>query len=731
MSGEKKCNPKLKFTEEETAGGETPQGASPKGKTSKSAKKSAKIKGKQDKVSAKLDDAREKIPKREVKKKQRVYEESKNKAKTKFRFEEEDIPINEAKWNKVKKKSVPRKITGAAITAGANKIHSKIHEAEGENVGTQAAHKAELVGERGVRKLRQGAKSAYRYAKNTPYRRVSKLETKSLRLQMKMDYEKILKDNPGIKSNPLSRVMQKRNLRKQYAESIKAAKSGAKATSAAAKDVKGAASKAKKFVTGVVRKNPITMLQLGALLLIIIIIMSMFTMCSSVFSGITGVFGGASYAAEDEDIDQAELYYTELETDLELEIAAIPSAYPGYDEYNYSVGDISHNPFELMAYLTAVYHDFTFSSIKSVLDGLFAEQYALSIVPVTETRYRTETRTGRYTDSDGKTQTYTYEVEVAYEYYILNVTLTAKSFTAIVYNRMDSDEYSHYKVLMATKGARQYVGSPFDINWLPYVSSYYGYRVHPITGIKNYHKGVDIGLPTGTEILAGLDGTVTTAAWDDSYGYYVIISDGAGLQAKYAHCDTLLVSVGQTVSIGDVIATVGNTGNSTGPHLHIEVLKDGNYLNPLYFVITNDDGSGVTYGDASDAMGDGSFAAMIAEAEKYLGYPYVWGGSSPSTSFDCSGFVCWVINQSGVGSVGRTTAQGLYNYCTPVALSEAQPGDIIFFTGTYSTTDAVTHVGIVVDPTTKTMIHCGNPISYASYGSTYWTQHFYAIGRLP
>ena len=129
------------------------------------------------------------------------------------------------------------------------------------------------------------------------------------------------------------------------------------------------------------------------------------------------------------------------------------------------------------------------------------------------------------------------------------------------------------------------------------------------------------------------------------------------------------------------------------------------------------------------AMGDGSFAAMLAEAEKYLGYPYVWGGSSPSTSFDCSGYVSWVINHSGVGNVGRQTAQGLYNLCTPVSKENMQPGDLIFFTGTYSTANPVTHVGIYIGD--GKMIHCGDPISYANINTSYWSAKFYSGGRLP
>lgn len=145
--------------------------------------------------------------------------------------------------------------------------------------------------------------------------------------------------------------------------------------------------------------------------------------------------------------------------------------------------------------------------------------------------------------------------------------------------------------------------------------------------------------------------------------------------------------------------------------------------------VDRDGGEYTDYDIPPEALTDERFAAMIAEAEKYLGYPYVWGGSSPSTSFDCSGFVCWVINQSGVGSVGRTTATGLFNHCATIPPGEAQPGDLIFFHSTYDSAGPVSHVGIYVGG--GMMIHCGNPISYASVTSNYWTDHFYAYGRLP
>ncbi|MBD5511755.1 MAG: hypothetical protein HDR08_10950 [Lachnospiraceae bacterium] len=133
------------------------------------------------------------------------------------------------------------------------------------------------------------------------------------------------------------------------------------------------------------------------------------------------------------------------------------------------------------------------------------------------------------------------------------------------------------------------------------------------------------------------------------------------------------------------------------------------------------------YSIPAEALTDEDFRKLITEAEKYLGYPYVWGGSSPETSFDCSGFVCYVLNHSGVYSIGRTTANGIKSRCTIISAGEAKPGDIIFFQGTYSTPGA-SHVGIYVG--NGMMIHCGNPIQYANTNSPYWQEHFYCFGRL-
>lgn len=139
---------------------------------------------------------------------------------------------------------------------------------------------------------------------------------------------------------------------------------------------------------------------------------------------------------------------------------------------------------------------------------------------------------------------------------------------------------------------------------------------------------------------------------------------------------------------------------------------------------------GIKYsGPTPEAYSDSTFAQLMSEAEKYIGFPYVWGGSSPSTSFDCSGFICWVYTHSGVYNLPRTTANKIYDYCAPISASEAKPGDLIFFQGTYVTSSPISHVGIYVG--NGQMLHCGDPIKYASINTAYWKSHLYGYGRLP
>lgn len=197
---------------------------------------------------------------------------------------------------------------------------------------------------------------------------------------------------------------------------------------------------------------------------------------------------------------------------------------------------------------------------------------------------------------------------------------------------------------------------------------------------------------------------------DVPYNYYICYVELENF--NLSHLPVYVLSEEQLEMYAAYIATYGNRLDLFPQSEYPGVSQRGPYTD---------------YDIPPEALEDEVFAAMIAEAEKYLGYPYVWGGSSPSTSFDCSGFVSWVINHSG-WNVGRLGAQGLLNICTPVSSANARPGDLIFFQGTYDTTGA-SHVGIYVG--NGMMIHCGDPISYTSINSSYWQQHFLAFGRLP
>ena len=215
---------------------------------------------------------------------------------------------------------------------------------------------------------------------------------------------------------------------------------------------------------------------------------------------------------------------------------------------------------------------------------------------------------------------------------------------------------------------------------------------------------------TETDTWTDADGNTHTDTYQVPYDYYICTVTLENFDLS--HVPVYIMSEEQLGMYATYMATLGNR-----PDLFPGSGYIGKYV----------EGSYTDYDIPPEALDDEVFAAIIKEAEKYLGYPYVWGGSSPSTSFDCSGFVSWVINHSG-WDVGRLGAQGLCNICTPVSSANVKPGDLVFFTGTYDT-PGVSHVGIYVG--NNMMIHCGDPISYANLNSNYWQSHFYRYGRLP
>lgn len=539
-----------------------------------------KAAGKAEKAAAKAEKAVDKItPKKHRKLRQEADVSASRTAKLRFgKAKADDIPP--------KPSGIKRTATHAPVDTLSANVHKSISRYEDDNVGVQTAHQTEL-----------GAETAYHVADHAVYSHKLKAYDKAEKLVSKSDkanvnalFEKFKKDNPNASSNPLSRWKQKHNIKKEYA-AARAGKGGKATAKGAEKTAKGAKNLTQK-ITDFCVSHKTALLWVLAIGLLFMVISGMFSACSTMFQGGTQVVLGTSFTAEDEDILGVDEDYTALENDLRSQVDNIESTHPGYDEYRYALDEIGHNPYELAAYLTVVFEDYTREEVQATLQQLFEQQYELILEEEVEIRTRTETRTGTRTHTDPETgetweEEYEYEVEVEYEYYILNVTLRNYGLGSVIRSSgLSADQLERYEVLLETLGNRSYL-----------------------------------------------------------FGEDVSSAPGGG----------------------------------------------GEYTD---------------YDIPGEALTDTAFANMIREAEKYLDYPYVWGGSSPSTSFDCSGFVSWVINNCGNGwSVGRQTANGLKNLCDIIPPSEAKPGDLIFFQGTYNTSGA-SHVGIYVG--NGMMIHCGD-----------------------
>lgn len=240
---------------------------------------------------------------------------------------------------------------------------------------------------------------------------------------------------------------------------------------------------------------------------------------------------------------------------------------------------------------------------------------------------------------------------------------------------------------------------------------YSGYDEYRITGEVSGHDPYVL-----TSILSAMYGKYTIEDVHDTLDRIFSLQYRLEERVRGGICTVKLT----VKSMEDIARTILTDEQYERYKLYIET--KGNY--PELFDSIDSPQTQAVHGDMIVAD---AFTKVKAEAEKFLGCPYVWGGSSPETSFDCSGFVSWVYNHSG-WSIGRCTAQGLYNICTPVSEDEVQPGDLVFFKGTYATY-GVSHVGIYMG--NAEMLHCGDPISYADLTLPYWKQHFFAYGRLP
>ena len=528
-------------------------------------------------------------------------------------------------------------------------------------------------------------------------------------------YQRATRQAVGVTDNvkkAAAKSAQKKARQKAYAKSAKDVK---RAGSAALKTTKTVAGAARSAVSAV-SSHPVAIAVVIGACLLILIIYGLLSSCSGVASG--GVSAMAtSYLASDNDLNSAEKYYTELEAELELRVQYAKAENPGYDEYRINAGDIGHNVYELLSYLTTAYHNFSYGGIVPDLLALFNRQYILTFEPSVETRTRTVTKTGTRTVKDPVTgeerdEEYSYSDDEEYGWNVLTVTLNETSFTDVISGLMNQDQKDYFDLLMSKRGNRQYVSNPLGFNWLPAITETYGYYV--ANGGLDFSDGVTVALPAGSDVLAGLDGSVTGIGDD-----YVSLTNKNGISVKYGNLSEIRASLNAPAASGDVIGVSSDS-------LRITVSNGSGNLNPLIFVQTGDTGA-ISYGDPGEPMSAAAYAALMAEAQKHLGKPYVFGTSGPDT-FDCSGYLCYVLNRSGVASVGRTTAQGLYNMCVPVSPEDARPGDLCFFQGTYSTSNTVTHCGIYMGD--GMMINAGDPVKYTNIETTYWQNHFYSFARV-
>lgn len=600
-----------------------------------------------------------------------------------------------------KPSAAARKLTHTPAAVASAEVHRAVSRGnEDDNTGVQAAHFGESAAEGTV----HAADHVSYSRKLRKYRRAEKLEAKADAANIEALYQKSLADNPEAASNPISRWRQKQAIKKEYA-AMKASQSAAQTGSTAS----GTASGAKKAGQGVkdianrivdyAKSHSHILLLILALGLLVMVIAGSISSCTAMLGGSGNVVIGTSFTAEDEDILGAEAYYCAMEDDLRRQIEELEDD-DDYDEVRLSVDEIGHDPWKLAALLTVLYEDYTEEEVRGFLRQVFDAQYDLSSSTSTETV--TETKTVRVGESLGTVTTSGY----------CNCVICCGIWSG---GPTASGVYPTANHTLAVDANNPFVpiGTKVVMNGVEYT-------VEDTGNFARY--GVQFDVYYDNHIAASLHGH---KQWE----CYLADDNGSNtVDVTTTETKRILTVTATNHSLESVIANLGLTDDEMERYqVLLETKGNRSYLFEDYAYSST--GEYTDYDIPGEALTDEKFRKMITEAEKYLGYPYVWGGSSPSTSFDCSGFVSYVINNCGNGwNYGRLTADGLKNICSIIPKSEAKPGDLIFFQGTYNTSGA-SHVGIYVG--NGMMIHCGNPISYASIETSYWQQHFYCFGRLP
>lgn len=708
-------------------------------------KRYERYKRKAEKAKQRTDKAKKRIPKQTKYHWERTYDDKTKKAKHHLKREKVDQKFKEDGFLKSGIKTVK--------SESIQFVHKKVAEYEDDNLGIESAHKTEQKVEDVHRFIKQHKGSKLR-KRTDKFHKAQKVQYKK---EAKWKYQQFLDENPKYKKMTPKHMFQKQLQKKRIQKEFIKNRRNRNAFGEMLHIIKGATRQSATIVYRIKQMLSIRRYIMGILMIlaaIMIMLMTGISSCGTMLTSITTIVTAGAYQSKPEDLDDAEVYFTQLEADLQDTINHVERDKRGYDAYEYDIGEIGHDPFVLLSYLSAKYTEFKANQVREEERNLFNAMYKLTYTPKTETKIRREARTGirRVWDTihhRWKYETYTYYVNVRYTVHILKVKLKVTPLDQVIARRMNSEQQESYQTYMETRGMLQQFASPLDLNWYENIQSYFGYRINPITKRNEINRGLDISVPIGTKVFSAQKGNVIETGETAYYGKYITIKDEKGFITKYAFLNSISVSKGQQVEAGAEIGRTGNTGSARGSALHIECMKDGRYYNPLlYFdcVVPEENGNNANQNTRNGQVNvsalninqdrispqtysDEKVQTLMNEATKYLGYPYHWGGSDSSTSFDCSGFVCYSFTHSGVYDLPRTTAQGIYDKCIKIEPEEAKAGDIIFFTGTYNSPGPVSHVGIYCGK--GIMLHCGDPIQYSSINTAYWQGHFYGFGRIP
>ena len=566
-----------------------------------------------------------------------------------------------------------------------------------ENVSVQAGERSVQTADKGVR----AATRSIKQTKNrTHARNTGRIESSPV--QQKLRPGDPVPSSPEIKKGNLNHMQQKRRIRRNYAKGYRVAqKGGSSAVKGAAAPRPTLVNRMKNFVTSIPRKSKGALVALGSLGMFSMIIVSVLGAGGAAASETEGAIAATTYMAEDEDILAAQDTYLDLEAQLQAQIDNIEIDYPDYDEYEYQIDEISHNPYHLISFLTVMFGEFRHADVVNSIQGLFEKQYTLTLEEESETV--TETRTIKAGESLGDVVTSGYcACEICCGKW-------AGGPTA-------SGEYPKADHTIAVDADNPFVpmGTHVIMNGKEYV-------VEDTGAFDQYGVQFDVFYDDHQEALNHGHKTWEAKLADDNGSEEVEITETKKI-------DRLKVKVTNN-KLDLIIRELLDDDQIDEYDTYNSCFGNKEYLFGTENLPGEGGIEGIKYDIPPEALKDKQFKAMITEAEKYLGMAYKWGGKSPDKGFDCSGFVSWVINHCGVGwNYGSMGAQALCGICTYVSPSEAKPGDLVFFERTYDT-EGVSHVGLYVGE--NIMIHCGDPIQYTNLNYQYWQDHFLCFGRLP